>query len=112
VRLQVWHQFSVASPFFSGSLERYLLARLLEQTGRHTDALRWYGSFEGAAVHDRPFAAPAHWRRARIYGALGDREQAVQHYQRFVDLWRDADPEFQSMVEEARSELARLAEVP
>ncbi len=102
VRLQVWHQFSVASPFFSGSLERYLLARLLEQAGRHTEALRWYGSFEGAALHDRIYAAPAHWRRAKIYEALGEREQAVLHYQRFVELWRDADPEYHWMVEEAR----------
>jgi tetratricopeptide (TPR) repeat protein len=103
VRLEVWHQFSVSSPFFSGSLERYLLARLLEQAGRHAEALRWYGSFEGSALHDRIYAAPAQWRSARIHEALGDLEQAALHYQRFAALWRDADPEFRPMVEEARS---------
>jgi serine/threonine-protein kinase len=112
VRLQVWHQLSIASPFISGSLERYLLARLLEEAGRHEEALRWYGSFEGVALHDRVYAAPAHWRRARIHEVLGDREQAVLHYQRFVELWRDADPELEAMVTEARSELERLGGGP
>ncbi len=109
VRLEVWHQFSVASAFYSGSLERYLLARLLEEEGRHSEALRWYGSFEGTGVHDRLYAAPAHWRSAKIYGVLGDRAQAALHHERFLELWRDADPEYQWMVEEVRSELERLA---
>ena len=108
VRLEAWHQLSVASAFYSGGLERFLLARLLEEEGRYDEAVRWYGSFEGAAVHDRVFEAPAHWRRGRIYEARGDRERAVQHYERFAELWSDADPELQVVVDEARMRQAEL----
>ena len=108
IRLEAWHQLSVASAFYSGGLERFLLARLLEEEGRYDEALRWYGSFEGASVHDRVFEAPAHWRRGRIYEARGDRERAALHYERFTELWSDADPELQVRVDEARMRQAEL----
>ncbi len=108
IRLEAWHQLSVASAFYSGGLERYLLARILEEDGRFEEALRWYGSFEGAAVHDRVYEAPAHWRRGRIYEARGDRERAALHYERFIELWAEADPELQELVDEARMRVAEL----
>ncbi|UCF39981.1 MAG: hypothetical protein JSW43_09585, partial [Gemmatimonadota bacterium] len=112
MRFQVWHQLSIASPLISGAAERYLLATLLEQAGRDAEAIRWYGTFEGLAGHDRLYAAPAHSRRGTIYEQLGDRERAELHYRRFAALWRDADSEFQPMVEEAEGALARLASEP
>ncbi len=34
---------------------------------------------------------------------------AQRHYERFVALWQDADPEYQPLVAEARAALRRLA---
>jgi hypothetical protein len=36
--------------------------------------------------------------------------KALDYYGRFVDLWRDADPELQPQVEEIRQRIARLAQ--
>jgi hypothetical protein len=43
-----------------------------------------------------------------LYEARGDRRQAKEYYQRFVDLWADADLEFQPLVREIRGRIARL----
>ena len=34
--------------------------------------------------------------------------RAVAHYERFLELWRGADPQLQPSVEEARRAIARL----
>ena len=38
----------------------------------------------------------------------GDRERAISHLSRFVQLWKNADPELQPVVAEAKRHLARL----
>jgi tetratricopeptide (TPR) repeat protein len=48
-------------------------------------------------------------RLAGIYELRGDREQAMQYYDRFIELWKDADPELQPRVEAAQAALERLA---
>ncbi len=102
---RVWYQFATASVFQTLAYERYLRARLLEEAGQLDEALRWYGSFEATGQYDLIFLAPSHWRRAQIYDQLGVREAARGHYQRFLELWDDADPVFRPMVEEARQQL-------
>ncbi len=47
-------------------------------------------------------------RRAEIYEGLGKREQAAAHYARFIGLWKDADPQSQNLVAEARMKLGQL----
>lgn len=39
---------------------------------------------------------------------MGDTEKALLHYGAFVELWRDADPEYQPFVEEVRERMGRL----
>jgi tetratricopeptide (TPR) repeat protein len=58
---------------------------------------------------------PRSWNLARIlrrlgelHEAKGNRAEAASYYQRFVDLWRNADPELQPHVAEIRRRLARL----
>ena len=65
---------------------------------------------------DRYEASPLHviatLERGQIAERLGEREMAVECYQRVVDLWRRADPELQSYVREALDGLARLTGEP
>jgi tetratricopeptide (TPR) repeat protein len=107
-----WYQLPINSPFFSQSYERFLRASLLDELGRYEEALRWYGSFEEISVYDLVFVAPSHLRRAEIYETLGERERAAFHYERFIELWSDADPELRTMVDDAAARLAAVTEEP
>jgi len=72
--------------------ERYLTTPWLERLG---DA-DWYAL---AGIYER---------LAGLYELRGDRERAAQYYNRFVELWQDADPELQPRVQAARRALERL----
>jgi tetratricopeptide (TPR) repeat protein len=91
---------------FGQPQERFLRAELLSRLGRHEEALGWYQS-----IHYWPesvLAGPSHLRQAEILERLGRREQAIEQYRRFVDLWRECDPEFRPMVTGAERALRRL----
>ncbi len=47
-------------------------------------------------------------RMAESYDALGQHEHAIDYYSRFVERWKEADPELQPRVEAARKRLAEL----
>ena len=49
-------------------------------------------------------------RLGELYAARGDHAQAREYYGRFVDLWKDADPELQPLVVDARAALRHLSE--
>jgi len=53
--------------------------------------------------------APSYKRLGELYEARGDRAKAIANYQRFVDLWRDADAEFQPSVRDVRTRIGRLS---
>jgi tetratricopeptide (TPR) repeat protein len=48
-------------------------------------------------------------RLAELEESRGDIDAAIRHYRRFLELWSDADPEFQYQVDAARRALARLS---
>ncbi len=93
--------------------ERLTHALLLSRLGRDREA---------ASLLDRiPFErqwAPAadailvELERGRVYERLGDRAVAARAYALVVDAWHQADPPVQSLVDEARAALARLAAEP
>jgi tetratricopeptide (TPR) repeat protein len=101
-------QRAYSSPFFSQSYERYLRAGALAGLGRDADALRWYGSLWMANAFDLVYLAPAQLEAAALYERAGDRAPALAAYRRFVELWRDADPELRPVVERARARIAAL----
>jgi tetratricopeptide (TPR) repeat protein len=56
--------------------------------------------------------APSLKRLGELYETRGDRRTAAHYYGRFVELWKDADPQLQPSVREARARLAQLAQEP
>ena len=102
----------LAVPFFSEEGSRYLRADALYQLGRDEEALRWFShAFEGTPS-ELAYLAPGHLRQAELYERLGDPKQAVEHYSRFVQLWKGCDPELQPSVERAKARLASLVAEP
>lgn len=99
---------AAASVFASEAYDRLLRADLLERTGRPVEALGWYGSIAERAAYELVYLAPAHRRQAEIYARRGQRDSATVHYRRFIELWKEADPELQPAVAEARRHLGAL----
>ncbi len=50
----------------------------------------------------------AYFRMAELYEARGDRARAIDFYGRFTELWREADPQLQPRVAEAKRRIAEL----
>ena len=95
------------SELYSHGFARFLRARALQSTGRDAEAEGWYEGLT-ASPFEVAFRGPALLHRAQIREAAGDRAGAVRLYRAFAELWRDADPELQPMVDEARAALRRL----
>jgi tetratricopeptide (TPR) repeat protein len=76
-------------------------ARVLLERAVSTSAVR---DQSDDALH----LGPAYQRLGELYEAKGDKAKARDYYQRFVDLWRAADPVFQPQVAEAKRRLAAL----
>jgi tetratricopeptide (TPR) repeat protein len=102
----------LGDPVFGEDGARYLRAELLYQLGRDRDALQWFSNGFQGRPSELVYQAPAHLRQAELYERLGDRQQAVDHYSRFVQLWKSCDPELRPSVERAKARLARLVGEP
>ena len=48
------------------------------------------------------------FRSGEIYENLGEMDKAVENYRRFIEYWKDCDPELRPMVEDAQARLALL----
>jgi tetratricopeptide (TPR) repeat protein len=106
-------QMRVEAPLDSGGFWLYprvnfLRAELLLALGRGEEAARWFR----AHYHADEFVAPRFRRLAQIEEKRGNREKAVAHYSRFVELWKDCDPELRSQVADAQARLAALRTTP
>jgi tetratricopeptide (TPR) repeat protein len=99
---------SFFSSFHSHAFARWVRASALEQAGRGEDADRWYATLVWTTPTEIVYRAPAELARGRIAEAAGRPADAAAHYERFAELWRDADAELQPEVEEARRAAARL----
>ena len=88
--------------------QHLLRAAVLQDQGNDDAALRWLQSFSVPAAFEPIRLAPATLRVAHLHDRRGDAALAVQHYVRFVELWKDADPELQAEVTLARSRAEAL----
>ena len=57
---------------------------------------------------DPALLAGTYKRLGELCEGTGDRAKAAANYRRFVELWKDADPDLQPKVVEVRRRLARL----
>ena len=92
-------------------------ALIWDRAGNPDSAIAEYERYlmlpDAERVWSDVFYRPTVLRRlGQLYDDKDDREQALRFYGRFVDLWREADPELRPMVNEVRARMARLAGEP
>jgi eukaryotic-like serine/threonine-protein kinase len=56
----------------------------------------------------RNFLAGSYKRLGELYEGKGNATKAIENYQKFIDLWKDADPELQPAVKQAKARLEEL----
>ena len=64
--------------------------------------------YTGRLTQDASYLAAIRKRLGELYEAKGDTQRAATNYMAFIELWKDADPELQPKVQEARKRLAAL----
>jgi tetratricopeptide (TPR) repeat protein len=89
----------------------------LDRAGATDSALAVYQEYLESTFNFRLFTDPYNLARVlrrtgELYEASGDRARAAATYQRFVDLWRNADPVLQPEVAEVKRRLAGLTAEP
>ncbi len=112
IRMQTWYQRMGSSLFYSQAHERYARALILAASVREREAITWLNSFNRGSLFDLVYLAPSHLKRGQIYERLGERDEALRHYSRFVELWEDADPELQPQVAAARRAIDAMSAQP
>jgi tetratricopeptide (TPR) repeat protein len=94
------------------------LARVYDRMGQPDSARVLYERFlatpsmGGVALQHSTDLAASYKRVGELYEASGNRPRAAEYYGKFVDLWKDADPELQPAVAEVRRRLGKLAQEP
>jgi len=66
------------------------------------------GHWDSRLDDDLYALAGTHKRLGELYDAKGEREKAISHLSKFVELWKNADPELQPAVADAKRRLTRL----
>ena len=94
------------------------LARAFDAAGQADSAAAMFERYlatpywQKANANADPVRLPAiHERLGQLYEAKGQNEKAAAHYRAFVELWKNADPELQPRVAEARRRLIKLTPV-
>ena len=60
------------------------------------------------SCQDALFLAGIRQRLGEMYEAKGNFEKAVEHYNAFVELWKNADPELQPRVRDVRARVEKI----
>ena len=88
------------------------IGRAHDLAGRPDSAIVWLERFVATPDADMDFSAlydaGSYKRLGELYEAKGNSAKAVANYEKFVDLWKDAEPALQPSVREVRARLDRL----
>ena len=88
-------------------------ARAYDAMGQPDSTIRYYEKYLGVTssrlggVHARQLAR-AYKRLGELYEAKGEAKRAIERYNDFVTLWKDADPKLQPAVEDVKARIAKL----
>jgi tetratricopeptide (TPR) repeat protein/tRNA A-37 threonylcarbamoyl transferase component Bud32 len=116
VAIREWHAADTlydGAPTSCAACVLPALARAYDLAGKPEDAIAYFERY----LRDTPlrnrdldaqYLAGSYKRLGELYEAKGDRDKAASYYTRFIDLWKEADPELQPKVTEARRRLAAL----
>lgn len=105
---QTWYGLAITSPFYSQGLQRFLQAEILYESGRFEEALPLYNSFAEYSIYDLIYLAPSCRRLGEIYQRLKNPDQAALYLNKFIELWKDCDAEFQPYLEETYQQITDL----
>jgi tetratricopeptide (TPR) repeat protein len=88
------------------------LARAFDLAGQRDSAIAYFQRFVDTPhpmmFEDQDYLAGSYKRLGELYEAAGDLSKAATNLEKFVELWKDADPELQPKVRDARERLARV----
>ena len=94
------------------------LARAYDAAGRPDSAVMYFEKYLATPYYLKaepdadPIRLPAiRERLGQLYESMGNTERAAEEYRAFIDLWKNADPELQPRVADARQRLAKLTAV-
>ncbi|CAN5858714.1 hypothetical protein BH11GEM1_BH11GEM1_35180 [soil metagenome] len=90
------------------------IGRAFDLSGRADSAIASFTRYlatgdPGRQYRDGMVLAGLHKRLGELYEAKGNRADALSHYNTFLALWKDADPELQPKVQEVRQRVSRLS---
>jgi len=101
-----------------GACLSFNLARAFDAAGKPDSAVMFFERYLSTPYWRKaepdmdPLRLPAiRERLGQLYESLGKPEKAAEEYRAFVDLWKNADPELQPRVADARQRLAKLTPV-
>jgi tetratricopeptide (TPR) repeat protein len=105
---------SDGTPAFCTACGDYNLARVFDRMGQQDSALAHFTAYlaEPPARRDDVdwYALPVVEKRlGELYDSKGDTANAVKHYGAFTDLWKNADPDLQPVVQTVKKRLGELA---
>ena len=101
-----------SSPWISEAYARFLRGEALLTAGDDAGAQRWLEHGFAGTPGEPVYAGPAALRLGDIYERQGERQKAIDSYERFVQMWGACDARLRPLVDAARGRLARLAGEP
>jgi len=97
------------APFFDAQAWAYREAGQLDEAQDVFEKITMmtYGRLETGDIYARAF-----YNLGKIYQQKGWKGKAIESYNKFIELWKNCDPIFQPLVEDARKKLKELAPGP
>jgi tetratricopeptide (TPR) repeat protein len=93
---------------------KFEIAEAYTKLGQPDSAIAYYNFTLDTAgtmrvYGDATYLAATYQRLGELYETKGDRKRAVESYEKLIALWKNADPELQPIVKDAKERVARLS---